>query len=350
MSRAVEERLGVYLDAAESEMSCFVPTERKDRQALERRVRRNTVVEPVPGLFSRASTWAGLEPEERALSVMRGLARRHPEWVFCGPSAALVHGLEISYRRMTRTYVATTRLERASDSPGVRRVTVRERPCETVRGLRVTEFWETVFGCISHMPFPEALAVADSALRARRLDWAQASALLSERFAGRPRLRRVLAVLAWADGLSENGGESIARAQMIRMGFEPPELQREFDDPYDPGRVFRVDFVWADAAGRLVFGELDGGCKTTSERCLRGRTPAEVLAESQERETRLTFYRAAFVRFTMAEVALPEVFARKLEIAGVPRGERPPQRAGVPMRRDAPAVAGGVVVADAARA
>lgn len=332
MSREVEERLGMCLDAAEGELSCLVPDEKKDRQALDRRIRRKTVVSPVPGLYARFSTWSELDPKERALFVMRGLSRRHPEWVFCGPSAALVHGLEISYRRLAKTCVATTRLERASDSPGVRRVVVREGPCETVQGLRVTEFWETVFGCVSRMPFPEALAVADSALRARRLDRARASALLAERFARRPHLRRVLAVFAWADGLSENGGESMARAQMIRMGFELPELQREYDDPYSVGHVFRVDFVWSDGEGRLIFGELDGSCKTTSEECLRGRTPAEVLAESQERETRLSFYHAAFARFTMAEVALPEVFARRLEIAGVPRGERPPLREGVPVR------------------
>lgn len=332
MSRAVEERLRVYLDAAESEMSCFVPTERKDRQALERRVARKTVVEPVPGLFSRASTWERLEPEERALSVMRGLAQRHPEWVFCGPSAALVHGLAPSHRLIATTCVATTRLERTSDSPGVRRLTVHEGPCETVLGLRVTGFWETVFDCVSRIPFPEALAIADAALRARRLDRGRAVALLSERFARRPRIRRVLGVFAWADGLSENGGESIARAQMIRMGFDLPELQREFEDPYDPGHVFRVDFVWRDAAGRLVFGELDGRCKTRSEKCLQGRTPAEVIADSQERETRLTYYHAAFVRFTMAEVAVPALFSLRLETAGVVRRGKPPTRAGVPVR------------------
>lgn len=49
-------------------------------------------------------------------------------------------------------------------------------------------------------------------------------------------------IASYADGLSENGGESRFRAFFIAYGFPVPELQVEFRDPLDPSQVFRVDF------------------------------------------------------------------------------------------------------------
>lgn len=117
MSGAVDERLAALLDAAERSGSCAVPCDQRDKRALDRRVAKGQVVSPVPGLYARASTWERIKPDQRALQIMRGLAERHPEWVFCGPSAALVHGLAPSYRLLSRTCVATSRDVRASDSP-----------------------------------------------------------------------------------------------------------------------------------------------------------------------------------------------------------------------------------------
>lgn len=332
LSGAVDERLAALLDAAERAGSCAVPCDQRDKRALDRRVAKGRLVSPVPGLYARTATWERIKPDQRALQVMRGLARRHPEWVFCGPSAALVHGLAPSYRLLTRTCVATSRDVRASDSPGVRRLNARVEGSVIVLGLRVTEFWETVFGCVSRLVFSEALAIADAALRVTggSRDWAMG--LLRRRFSGRRGIHRVLDVFTWADGASENGGESIARAQMIRLGFAVPSLQVSFEDPFDPGHLFRVDYVWRDALGSLVFGELDGNCKTQDERCLAGRTPFEAMCDSQERETRLTYYHAAFVRFGMEMVRVPEVFAQRLEMAGVPRRDPPALRSGIPLR------------------
>ena len=40
--------------------------------------------------------------------------------------------------------------------------------------------------------------------------------------------------MAYADGRSENGGESIVRGIMIDLGFALPELQVEIEDPLCP--------------------------------------------------------------------------------------------------------------------
>lgn len=63
-----------------------------------------------------------------------------------------------------------------------------------------------------------------------------------------------------ADGKSENGGESLARAAMIELGCVRPELQHEFPNETNPKWPYRVDFAWK-VGGKLIVGELDGADK-----------------------------------------------------------------------------------------
>lgn len=334
MSKAVDKRIGALLDEAEERGSCLVPTEASDRRALLRRMTHGEIVSPVRGLFVRAETWEAMRRhgELRALFVLRGLASKHPEWVFCHASAALVHGLAVSLADISRSHVATTREVGATGSKSVVRHVVADGECELVSGLRVTSFWETVYDCLVVMRFPNALAVADSALRLRGLSRDEARDELRRRFAGRRLVSRVLNVLRWADGRSENGGESIARARMIELGFSEPDLQVAFEDPLRPGRWFRVDFVWRDASGGLVFGELEGDRKYRDEEFLEGRTPFQKKREEQERSDRLSHYRAVMLRFRFEELGSAERFAHKLEAKGVPRGPVPATERGVPIR------------------
>lgn len=332
MSRVVQERLDALLDAAEGEGVCLVPSNRSDRDALLRRRSNGRVVSPYRGAFVRAETWRGLSPIERALVVMRTVSSLHPDWAFCHSSAAVVHGLEVSYGEIGVTHVLSSCTSHSSSS----RTFVRHASdCErvvTVDGVRVTAFWDTVFDCLATLGFPRALAIADSALRGSGLSREEAMGLFRERFKGRRHMGRVLDVLSWADGRSENGGESAARAAMIELGLELPELQVEYPDPMEPGHVFRVDFVWYSGEGWPIFGELDGMVKYTDERILEGRTAFEKKGEEQERSDRLSAYRAVMVRFTMREVADRDRFARKLEAKGVRRGHPPTLSGGIPLR------------------
>ena len=68
------------------------------------------------------------------------------------------------------------------------------------------------------------------------------------------KLRRLC---CFANGLSENGGESFARGTMIDLGFMVPELQHEFVAP-NSGVKYRCDFLWQLPGGGLIVGELDG--------------------------------------------------------------------------------------------
>lgn len=149
------------------------------------------------------------------------------------------------------------------------------------------------------------------------------------RFRGQRGVKRVAAVCAHADGRAESGGESIARAVMIQQGFYLPELQTPLPDPIDPAKMFRADFAWESKKG-IVLGELDGAKKYTMS-----GDPLDVLRDERIRESRLTAYGHAILRFSYAQL-LPKnrtEFVALLEKFGVPRGPKPRFVDGVPVKK-----------------
>lgn len=109
MSRAVDEKIAELLARAEGEGSCYVPCGEdaaRIRRALQRRVAAGTVVTPAPGLYVLARTWEGLKRDARTLLMVRGLQRAHPGWVFCGPTAAVVYGIDVSFSLLDRIHLA----------------------------------------------------------------------------------------------------------------------------------------------------------------------------------------------------------------------------------------------------
>jgi very-short-patch-repair endonuclease len=82
----------------------------------------------------------------------------------------------------------------------------------------VTTPLRTVLDCARTLPFDEALAVADSALRSRSVTRAEVAAAAA-RAAG-PGARRVRRVAAHADGRAANPFESVLRALTIEEGYD----------------------------------------------------------------------------------------------------------------------------------
>lgn len=71
---------------------------------------------------------------------------------------------------------------------------------------------------------------------------------------------KLRALCYFADGDSENGGESLARGTMIKLGFMIPKLQNEFVIPR-LNLKYRCDFLWRISSGELIVGEFDGYSK-----------------------------------------------------------------------------------------
>ena len=103
----------------------------------------------------------------------------------------------------------------------------REVPPADARG-GVTAPTRTVLDCARDLPFPDALAVADSALRARDVDLGTLRRLAGE-LKG-PGGRRARRVVDHADGRAANPFESVLRALALEAGLDA-EAQGELAEP-----------------------------------------------------------------------------------------------------------------------
>lgn len=318
MSSEVDRRVEGWLATAEREKSCYVPQSEEERRCLGRRVDKG-VVRPARGLFALETDWEALEPDEQALRIVRGMAGQRPNAAFCGPSAAIVHGLDVPWRALNQVHLAQgTGVHSRSCGQLVRHEY--EGELADVDGVRVTPFWRTVADCLRWLPFPDALAVADSALEEMGCKVETLVAQVEEEARGKTGKARALEVAAFADAGSANAGESLARGVMLEAGFARPVLQFEAPDLVEPWHSYFLDYAWLDQDGvPRIFGELDGYRKTENAAYMGGRSAERVLLDERRRESRLSLYGVPIVRFTLAQSLRDWEFELLLDSYGVPR-------------------------------
>lgn len=196
------------------------------------------------------------------------------------------------------------------------------REVEVIDGIRCTPLRQSLFECVRDIDFRRGLAVADSALAKSGLEAGEMAELIRAEEKGRKGVRRCIKLLGHANGLSENGGESVARAVMIEQGFMVPELQVEIPGMLVGEKVRRVDFFWLLEDGSVILGELDGKPKYIDEQMTHGRTPIEVMTAERIRESRLTRV-GRVMRFGYNQVIDVPGFCALLESFGVPRVREP---------------------------
>lgn len=285
---------------------------------LRRHVGTDDIAEPEPYLFCFQHDWGVLTPAERALRTIKGLAEFHPDWAFWGYDAALLWGLEVPNDLLGPRYLVKTGCS-VPLSAGCRLLRPQAAGAlEQVDGVQATSFWRTVEDCLLRAPFSYGLAIADSALRARGVSRDDLCECLRSDCEGRRGYRRAQVIASYADGLSENGGESRFRAFFIAYGFPVPELQVEFRDPLDQSQVFRVDYFWRLEDGTCVIGELDGKGKYTLQNS-EGRESVDPFVAERQRESHLTMLGHKVLRFTFDELKDPGKLVEKMRLAGIPR-------------------------------
>ena len=319
MSKRVQAEVGALLARAESDGLCLTASSESMRRLLNRWVQQGRLVRPFPGLYSRTCYWNDLSPIARSLCKMRTLSHLHPDWVFCGESAAAVHGLWISNHRISTLCIAASEACHGIDNRYIRRRFVKPEGVCLVAGVRVTPLVQTSFDCVRSLPFREGLAIADSTLRIMHETSEGLLELFDQRYHGQRGFAHAMATTRHASGLSESGGESIARATMIEQGFQLPRLQVEIIDPLDSSATYRVDFLWELENGQIVIGEFDGREKYRNPIMTGGRDAVDVLADERLRESRLGATGARVVRFSFADVRNVSCFVRLLEAYGIPR-------------------------------
>lgn len=304
------------LDTAERQQSCLYARKKWIVDILRNRKRKGTILEVNPGSFVRWNTWQSLDPVARYRWRMNAVASALPGCVFCRESAALLHGLFISYANLQRIHIATSKKEHSASSRLVTRHIVEGDDVATIDGVSATSLLRTSFDCMRAYEFPDALAIADSALRVG----AEKRELVGyvngmHNFRGSSMARWAA---EFADPRPENGGESVARAMMIRLGYELPDLQHPIKDSLS-GKDYRADFYWELADGSKVAGELDGDQKYTNPAYMGGRTLERVILDERRRESRITLEVDRVCRFSPDDVRDPQFFMRLLDDFGVPR-------------------------------
>lgn len=316
MGTRVEQRLAALFNEAESEQMCVVcPFDSANRKALLNRLG-NTTVSPTRGAFARAEYWARLGRTEKALHIARTLSKQHPSWVFCGPTAAAAHGIETPQTLLKWSFIAS---DRSSDpSSAIRRLRTKTSDARVVHGIPVVDALTAAIDCLRVGTFPEALAVADSALRVLPISQQAFECEALARLRGKHHTRCGRKATKFANERSENGGESYARGVMIEEGFCVPQLQVEIPDPLEPKKAYRVDYLWTAPDGTLIIGELDGKDKLEDPSMLKGLSPMQAVRRERTRESRLSITGARIMRFTFEDVLDRRSFASTLRAFGVP--------------------------------
>lgn len=315
-------RIRELISDATAQRRCVHSSVRSEAAALQRRAQEGEeLIRVAPGYYAPREYWQDLRPPDRTLHLARAVGMNHPQWVFTGAAAAAAYGLEHQWTVHDGTLAITDAKQNDfCRGSGIRRLYMPVgymQPVEVVHGIRVPGVVQTVLDCARLFEFCNAIPVADSAL-ARGMKYDE---LLSGCIGLNGELPKVMRVLNHADGASENGGESLARATIIEGGYDRPLLQMPFVDP-ESGRCYRADFVWVLPDGSIVIGEFDGTGKYVDPLMTDRKSIQATVHLERERETALRRAGARMiVRFTYDDVVRRTPLWRKLAQAGVPRSD-----------------------------
>ena len=319
MGHGIRKDLVQRLVEADQQGTCLIAESPSDARRLQYACSRGDIVSPIRQVYALPELWDKLSAGKRELYKIRTLARLHPNWVFASHSAAIVHGLSVSYRQLGPVHLACTRHQNTRNRDGLVRHVLSNARTATINGICVTSVEQTAIDCMRASAFPQALAIADSALRVTGRTRQSFSDDLGTTCASTRDKLRAVEVVAHADPRAESGGESIARAIMMREGFMPPDLQVAVNDPLEAENCFFVDFYW-ELPNSCIAGELDGREKYYDPEMTHGRDIVEVLADERLRESRVCGTDVKVMRFSYANVTDTTFFRRLLTTYDIPQG------------------------------
>lgn len=285
----------------------------RGRDDLLRRARRGELTRVRPGSYAQTRDWADADELRRMRSRIHATqaAARH-RLLFCGASAAILHGIPLLTPIDPRPHVLVAPGGGKSNA-SVRRTerAVQHHDGVEAAGLFVTAPLATAIDVAADLgPLAGALAIS----HVRHAGTSRDAFL--RRVAGSRPFRGVAAVdraIAVSSGGSESALESLVMVRCADLGFELPAQQVRI---VTARGAYRVDFAWYE--GRLVL-EADGKRKYGDPELLRGRTPAEVVWDEKRREDAIRRAVDGFARTTWADAIAADELERTLIELGVPR-------------------------------
>jgi hypothetical protein len=259
------------------------------------------------GVYTVASRYDAMEPISKHLLDCRAAMLVHDDrHAVSHVSAALSYGLPCPIDgagRPTLTIGTTGASTDRQDDLVVQVASLRERDVtQWMEGRRTTPA-RTVADCLRHVPLPDAVAIADAAIRAGLTDETRIDEVLRWQD-GWPYLRKGLAGRRLIDPRRESWLESFSFVVLHQHGLPLPVPQVTIND--QAGRfIGRVDGFWPD---RATVCEADGRTKYRMGRPAAGATaPSDVLVrraifEEKDREDRLRDVGLEVVRWSTREI------------------------------------------------
>lgn len=316
-----DQQIEQGLNDAERFQRFFSPPSAALLDACHRRKRAGLLASPLPRCFARSTYLKKLSRRERDIHAMRTFALIRPNWTFCSFSAALAHGLQVPDSLLGTLHIAVGARSNRKKLVGFAKCHV---VCGDRRrmqfGIPVTSIERTLLDCMCSADFCRSLAIVDSALHWGLITHERLEGYVYENGKRRHGIQNARKVLRYADGRSDNGGESIVRGIIIELGFDIPELQVEVDDPMNPGAPKAVDYLWELDCG-IVILELDGMDKYRAPKKTGTNAVEEArrrLAAERRRESHLNLTGAKVIRVSFAEATDREHLRRILMMAGIP--------------------------------
>ena len=281
-----------------------------ERRALYASAKSGRILRISPGCYVRAPYWTALSAEARHRARAHLAAAVDASLEFSHLTAASLWRLPVIGDWPHRPHVAGHPHGGARRSDSLARHSLGSDPhAVTIEGLRVTSLAVTAAQVAASEPFATGVVIADAALHGHRgLDLLPA-ALAVPKFHGQS---RALAVARFANGRADRPGESISRVSMLAAGLPIPELQVVIYGA--SGKRYVVDFYWLHL--RLM-GEFDGEIKYDDPEFLRGRTPAQALADEKRREDDLRATHRGMSRWGWQLANSPALLAQHLRLAGL---------------------------------
>lgn len=232
----------------------------------------------------RTYVYAGLRADP-LLAIQAAALRLPAEAVFCGMTAAWLHGLDVALgahipARLVHDGGLSTRA-----ALHITRADVDDGEIVVRRGFRVTSVERALADISTSETLTEAVVITDMALHAGLTELPKLEAKAAAR-AGRPGIKRFRQVLELADPRSESPMETRLRLLLVQGGLPRPESQVELRDAAGV-LLGRADLYYRSA--HLVI-EYDGdGHRAT-------------LTEDNRRQNRLVEAGFKILRFTAADV------------------------------------------------
>ncbi|POH58119.1 hypothetical protein C3B59_18960 [Cryobacterium zongtaii] len=283
------------------------------------------------GVYVTGERWRTADVDERYRLMVRATvlaSGRRP--VLSHQSAGILHGFPTIGSWPATVHISTPD---AVGGSSTRFITSHRGPApdsvQEIDGCQVTSIARTLVDVAASSPFLVGVTMVDHALRVEqeraeregrggvpirpaltREDLYRELALVNPR-TGRRRAERVI---AFANPLAANPGETLSRVRIFQLGFEAPELQVCFPDIL--GGNAWVDFFWRRVR---KIGEFDGFLKYGTGPVLGNRDPSSVVWQEKQREDALRARVNSFDRWGWDLALSPTRFHAFLTERGVPR-------------------------------